>query len=230
MSENENMEADLSSASEDTLKVFMDVADDRGIFKEILDSNKSRSEVVKMLVEHPDTPDEVRSGAVSLLRGVDPAKAELARKKALEARKKQEEAAEEKKERLTKQIQKLGIGEKIKLAAKAGGEARRVLLKESSKLVMLAVLENPRITDSEVEVVAKNRSSPDDVLRAISKNKEWMRNYSLRHTVVTNPKTPAGISMRLVRGLKKRDLQLIEKDKNLPEGVRLTAKKILKSN
>jgi hypothetical protein len=46
---------------------------------------------------------------------------------------------------------------------------------------------------------------------------------------VTNPKTPPGISVVLVNELKTRDLAILEKNKNVIEGVRATAKKILRA-
>jgi hypothetical protein len=46
---------------------------------------------------------------------------------------------------------------------------------------------------------------------------------------VTNPKTPAGIALSLLTSLKTRDLALLEKNRNISEGVRGTVKKILKA-
>ena len=55
-----------------------------------------------------------------------------------------------------------------------------------------------------------------------------MKNYSIKLALINNPKTPIGISMPFVASLKKKDLQQIEKNKNVPEGVRAMAKKMIK--
>jgi hypothetical protein len=56
-----------------------------------------------------------------------------------------------------------------------------------------------------------------------------MKNYNVILGLVTNPKTPPGISVVLVNELKTRDLAILEKNKNVIEGVRATAKKILRA-
>ncbi len=56
-----------------------------------------------------------------------------------------------------------------------------------------------------------------------------MKNYNIILALVTNPKTPAGIAVGLVSELKTRDLALLEKNKNVSEGVRVTAKRLLRA-
>jgi hypothetical protein len=46
---------------------------------------------------------------------------------------------------------------------------------------------------------------------------------------VTNPKTPAGVAVKLVSELKTRDLSIIEKNRNVSEGVRAMAKKLVRA-
>ncbi|MCK5506746.1 MAG: hypothetical protein KAJ10_16390, partial [Thermodesulfovibrionia bacterium] len=69
----------------------------------------------------------------------------------------------------------------------------------------------------------------DDVLRFITKKKEWMKNYSILLGIVANPKTPAGVAMTFVKNVKKKDLVLLEKNKNVSQAVRAMAKKFLTS-
>ncbi|GAB4388466.1 MAG: hypothetical protein Kow0025_07920 [Thermodesulfovibrionales bacterium] len=138
-------------------------------------------------------------------------------------------AEDERKERLAHQIQRLSVAERIKLAMLGGNEERGLLIKDSNREVVLAVLENPRITDAEVEAIARNRSALDDALRTIAKNREWMKNYSIQLALVTNPKTPPGVSIRFVNNLRQRDLKLLEKNRGVPEVVRTAARRALKA-
>ena len=55
-----------------------------------------------------------------------------------------------------------------------------------------------------------------------------MKKYPILLGLVTNPKTPPGISVALVTEVKTRDLAGIEKNKNVAEAVRAAAKKLLK--
>jgi pentose-5-phosphate-3-epimerase len=127
-----------------------------------------------------------------------------------------------------KQIQRLTVSEKIKFAMRGNNEVRGVLARDTNKLVVLAVLDNPKITESEIEALARNRSIMEEALRTISKNREWMRNYNIQHALVLNPKTPVAISLKLVPGLKKKDMQLLEKNKNVSDALRNMARKFVK--
>ncbi len=130
---------------------------------------------------------------------------------------------------LLQSIQKLSVSEKIQLALRAGKEIRQILLRDTNKEVSLTVLDNPKITETEVEMVARSRSISDEALRKISKKREWMKTYGILLAMVTNPKTPPAISIPLVAGLKTRDLALLGKNRNVTDGIRSTAKKILRA-
>jgi hypothetical protein len=91
----------------------------------------------------------------------------------------------------------------------------------------MGLLENGKITESEIELMAKNRSAMEEVLRKISKNREWMKKYAIAFAIVTNPKSPAGIAVTFVSSLKTKDLSILEKNKNVSEAVRIAAKKLL---
>lgn len=138
-----------------------------------------------------------------------------------------EEPTEHKTQTLLQKIQSMKVGEKIQLAMKGGREIRSILVRDSSKEVVSAVLENQKISGSEIELIAKQKTSTEEVLRIISKKKEWLKNYSILYALVTNPKTPPGAALSNIRSIKTKDLGMISKNKSVPEAVRATAKKIL---
>jgi hypothetical protein len=130
---------------------------------------------------------------------------------------------------LLQKIQQLSVGERIALALRGGQEIRSILLKDSNKEVVLTVLKNPRITETEVELVAHSRNVPEEALRSIHKNREWMKNYAINMALVNNPKTPPGIGITLVSSLRLKDIAILEKNKNVPEAIRAIAKKVLQA-
>jgi hypothetical protein len=121
-------------------------------------------------------------------------------------------------------LQIMTIPQKIKLALSGAKEARTLLIRESSKMVSLSVLENPRITIGEVEFFAKSTNLSEDVLRKIGSNSEWSKRYSVVSNLVSNPKTPVGISLGFVTKLTDRDLGMLEKSRNVPTAVRTAAR------
>ena len=91
-----------------------------------------------------------------------------------------------------------------------------------------AVLSSPKLTESEVETFSKMANVSEDVLRTIAMNRSWVKNYGVISGLTKNPKTPPGISMQMLQRLNERDLKMLVIDRNVPESVRLAARKFLR--
>ena len=126
-------------------------------------------------------------------------------------------------------LSSLPIVERMKLAMKGTRSQRAQLIRDSNKIVAAAVLSSPKLTETEVEAFAKMANVTEEVLRAIAMNRAWMKNYGVVSGLTRNPKTPPGISMQLVQRLNERDLKMLQTDRNVPEAVRLAARKFLRS-
>jgi hypothetical protein len=129
---------------------------------------------------------------------------------------------------LFQKIQTMSVSEKLDLARKASKEARSILIRDSNKLIQLAVVNSPKITESEILAIASNRQVNDDVLKEIAMNKEWLRNYQIRLALVNNPKTPLSIAMAQVTYLNRRDLSLLAKSKGVPRPLIIAAQERVK--
>ncbi|MBA4371325.1 MAG: hypothetical protein C0402_00515 [Thermodesulfovibrio sp.] len=208
---------DYALASLEVLEILMDDIEDPATFDEIARTNTHRPEILSMVLHHPDTPEQVRSFVTGLLQVPVP----------IITKEISEVPHEVKRESLTGKIQRLTISARIQLAIKGGREIRGILARDSNKEVMFSVLDNPKITNPEIELIVKSRSALEEALRRISRNREWMRSYAIVQGLVTNPKTPPGIAVTFVSGLKTKDLFMLEKNKNVSEAVRLASKKLL---
>jgi hypothetical protein len=124
-------------------------------------------------------------------------------------------------------IKKMSLPEKLKLCLMGNTEARRVLVKEPNRIVALAALRNPRITDMEINLAAQSTSVSEDVLREIGNNRDWTKHYDVKVSLVNNPKSPPDISMNFIRHMRDRDLKVISKSKNVPGVVSSAAKRIV---
>jgi hypothetical protein len=140
-----------------------------------------------------------------------------------EEREQKEEQA--KKLGLMARIAKLDVGEKAKLARTGDKDARSILIKDANKQVSMAVLGNPRMTIQEIEITAASRNVTEDILREIGGNRDWCKSYTVVHSLVSNPKTPIGVSLTHLPRLLLRDLRTIAKSKGIPDAIRMTAKK-----
>ena len=128
---------------------------------------------------------------------------------------------------LTQQVQQMGVVERVRAAMKGSREVRTMLIRDPSKMVASAVLSSPRLTGSEIESFAKMTSVSDDVLRAIGQNRAWVKNYGVAHALVRNPKTPVAMSLTLLQRLVERDVRSVAMDRNVPEPLRLAARRRL---
>ncbi len=121
-------------------------------------------------------------------------------------------------------VQRMTTPQKIKLALSGGKDARGLLVRESNRQIAMAVLENPRITDGEVDFFAKSTNLSEDILRKIGGNREWTKRYSVAHALVNNPKCPPGVALGFVVRMNDKDLALLEKSRNVSEAVRSAAR------
>ncbi len=127
-------------------------------------------------------------------------------------------------------LQKMTFAERLKAALKGTREMRAILVRDTNKMIATAVMSSPKLTEQEVEGIARMASVSDDVLRIIASNRAWIRNYKIALGLTKNPKTPLTISMNLLQRMNDRDLTQISIDRNVPEPLRIAArKKILAS-
>jgi len=127
---------------------------------------------------------------------------------------------------LYQQLLTMKIPEKISLAVKGNKEARLLLIRDSNKVVQEAVIDSPKLTDGEVEAFAKMRNLPEELLRKIARNGDWMKQLPIARALATNPKTPVGVSLPLVKRLTDFDIKNLLRDKNVSEVIRREAKKV----
>jgi hypothetical protein len=92
-------------------------------------------------------------------------------------------------------------------------------------MIAATVMSSPKLTEQEVESIAGMGSVSEDVLRMIAHNRSWMKSYKIMVRLVRNPKFPVALSMNLLQRVNNKDLALIAIDRNVPEPVRIAARK-----
>jgi hypothetical protein len=126
-----------------------------------------------------------------------------------------------------KSLASLSVTERMKLAMRGTREQRGTLIRDANRLVAAAVLSSPKLTESEVEGFARMANVSEEVLRIIGTNRNWIKSYSIMMSLVRNPKTPPALSLRFVQRLVEKDLKVVTIDRNIPEVLRLSARKLL---
>jgi len=128
-----------------------------------------------------------------------------------------------KRETLTQKLVHMNVVQRLTLALKGGREERTLLIRDTNKLVQKCVLQSPRLTDTEVETFAAMANLSQEVLRTISLNRHFMKNYTVAKNLIRNPKTPIDISLHLLPRLTASDLAKLTSNKNIPETLQKAA-------
>ena len=136
--------------------------------------------------------------------------------------------AEEQRGSALQKISKLDIKGRIQLAMKGNKEERSLLIRDGTKVVALAVLESPKLTDSEVEKFANQKNVLESVLRGITMHRRFIKQYAILRNLTFNPRTPIDVSLGLVKHLLTPDLRNLSGNKEVSDTVRKIATRMFR--
>jgi hypothetical protein len=201
-------DATIARIPEDTLKAFLARPDvpldlreffaDRGVFPDEIPTIEFEAEVDEPLIDLDPT-----AGAAEDEDEDD----EEARKSGVQA------------------LATMTFPQRLKAAMKGTREMRAVLIRDPNKLIAATVLSSPKVSLPEVEAFARMQNVSEDVLRIIGANRAWLKSYGVVLSLTKNPKTPLSMSMGLMPRLTTKDLQKLAVDRNVPEALRISARK-----
>jgi hypothetical protein len=133
-----------------------------------------------------------------------------------------------KRDSVLQKISKLDIKGRIQLAMKGTKEERAILVRDGTKIIALAVLDSPKITDGEVEKFAGQKNVLEALLRAIPMKRRFAKNYAVVRALIFNPRTPLDVSLGLMKNLLVADLKNLSGNKEVAETVRKLALRMFK--
>jgi hypothetical protein len=134
----------------------------------------------------------------------------------------------ERRKTLLQQISVMTVAKRVKFAMMGAADARRVLIRDTNKVVQRAVLQSPRLTDQEVEAFASMTSLTDEILRIIGKSRHFRKNYNVVRNLLNNGKAPLDVTLGLLPMLNPTDLKRLGSNKNIPETLRTSAVKLVR--
>jgi hypothetical protein len=147
---------------------------------------------------------------------------------AIKAKKQVTPGIEERRDSVLQKIAKLDIRGRITLAMRGSKEDRSILIRDSTKLVAIAVLESPKVSDGEVEKFALQKNVLEAVLRAIPLKRRFAKNYNIMRNLVQNPRTPLDLSLGLMKNLLIHDLKNLSGNKEVSDTIRKLATRMFK--
>ena len=185
---------------------------------------------VTTLLDRKDLPADLRQAVEKL--HLEQRREHAALESALQAEEEEEAHApeEQKRERvsLTKRVSRMSVSERVQMALKGNKDERMILIRDPSKVVYRAVLQSPKISDSEIEGFASMKNIADEALRIIGTSRKFLKIYGVVRNLVSNPRTPLDVSLGLMGRLAESDLKNLSRNRNVPETVRSLALKAFK--
>lgn len=136
--------------------------------------------------------------------------------------------AERERKNTLQKINALDVKGRIQLALKGNKEERSILIRDGTKVVALAVLDAPKLSDGEVEKIASQKNVLEAVLRQIPLKRRFMKNYVVVRNLVFNPRTPLDLGLGLMKNLLTVDLKNLSANKEVSETIRKLALKMFK--
>jgi hypothetical protein len=137
-------------------------------------------------------------------------------------------AAEAERKTPIQRIAHLSVGERVQLGYRGTRDERFILIRDGARVVSSAVLESPKLTESEVETFAAMRNVGEHVLRIIGAKRKWIRRYAVKRILTANPRCPLETAVPFVKELLLTDLKYLMMNKNVSDMVRHLAYKIWK--
>jgi hypothetical protein len=123
-------------------------------------------------------------------------------------------------------IARLNVGGRVQLAMKGNKDERAILIRDGARIVSSAVLESPKLTDSEVDSFAALKNISDSVLRLIGTKRKFVKRYNVMRILCNNPKTPLDVSLALLPRLNSNDLKNLTKNRDIPDTLAKMAVKL----
>jgi hypothetical protein len=120
----------------------------------------------------------------------------------------------------------LSVSQKIRVATLGNSNQRAVLVRDSNKLVVMAVLKSPGMGDSEIIRFSKARSLPDEAVRYISHKRDWTKLYQVKLNLVNNPRTPLQDALQFLNHLRPHDVRMLENSRDVPRAIVIAARQL----
>ena len=112
-------------------------------------------------------------------------------------------------------IDRMNAPQRVRLALMGTREDRNILLRDSRRIVYMAVITSPKMSIGEVSSIAANKGMADDIIGYVAKRRDWVRNYPIVVALANNPKCPLGEALSFLKQLRVNDLKQLSRSKSI---------------
>ena len=191
-------------------------------------------EEVKAAIEHDGAPPPETDGvfAAALELGADvappgvPLDEQTAEQQAEAAVKLAEDLANGRASDNT-DVGRLPLSAKLRLCAIGNAFHRAQLVRDSNKVIAVAAVRSPSLTDQEAERYSGLRALHEEVIRYLATQRQFTKRYSVKLNLVNNPKCPLSLAVNFLAHLTAKDLKQLSRSKSVPSALTKAAQGLL---
>lgn len=116
-----------------------------------------------------------------------------------------------------------GLEKDRERALSAAGEELTALLHHPDSAVLLAVLDNPALDETQLCILLERKNLPSEILEEVARRKPLLKAYRVKRGLVFHPRTPRLVTLRLLRDLYLMDLVQLTLSPAIPTELKLNA-------
>lgn len=108
-------------------------------------------------------------------------------------------------------------------AATASGEELNALLHHPDTVVLLALLDNPALDETQLCVLLERKNLASEILEEVARRKPLLKAYRVKRGLAFHPRTPRLVTLRLLKDLYLMDLVQLTLSPAIPTELKLNA-------
>ncbi|MGB2644710.1 MAG: hypothetical protein WBG02_12800 [Candidatus Acidiferrum sp.] len=116
-----------------------------------------------------------------------------------------------------------GAEKNLEYALAATGDELAALLHHPSTDVLLALLDNPALDESQLCILLERKNLPAEILEEVARRKPMLKAYRVKRALAFHPRTPRLVTLRLLRDLYLMDLVQLTLLPGIPTELKLNA-------
>jgi hypothetical protein len=128
--------------------------------------------------------------------------------------------------RLLTKLSHMTLGEKVALARKIHRPLLRRVIAEGDRMVLSALLDNPRLTEMDVLIILNTCNAPPEFYSELAKHHKWGRYYGVRRGLAECSRAPLPVALSALVQLRTADLDAIGSRPDLSEAIRTAAREL----
>jgi hypothetical protein len=125
--------------------------------------------------------------------------------------------------RLLARITTMTLGEKVAVARRAHRPLFRRLIANGDESVLVALLDNPRLVETDVLVIINTGSPSAGFFTTVARHSRWGERYPVRQALAECPHAPLAVALAALVQLKVTDIARAARKPDLTEKVRAAA-------